>query len=139
AVSVPCDLSAASDKLEQPQNFIYKRIFLNSLMHKVRKKIEDHPQHKGLLKELARVRTIRDFDDLYTAPFHGFGSAKEYYSQSSSLQFIPAIKTPTLIINALNDPFLAPSCHPIKEAGANPAVKFLNPTFGGHIGFLSDP
>lgn len=137
-VSVPCDLSASSMQLEKPQNFVYKKLFLDSLVAKVVGKLDLFAEHQSLLRELKKIRTIRDFDDLYTAPFHGFASAEDYYQKNSSKRFVHKIKVPALLINAQNDPFLAPSCHPVEECGKNPKMTLHLPFFGGHIGFASD-
>jgi predicted alpha/beta-fold hydrolase len=80
---------------------------------------------------------LLDLDNVYTSKAHGFKDALDYYEKSSSLQFLPNIKTPTLIINALNDSFLAPECFPIKEAKNNPNLFLEMPNHGGHVGFIS--
>ena len=79
---------------------------------------------------------MNDFDNTYTSKAHGFKDAEDYYEQSSSLQFLPNIKTPTLIINALNDSFLSAKCYPIKAAKENPHLYLEMPQYGGHVGFV---
>ena len=86
--------------------------------------------------EIKSIKTLRDFDNIYTSKAHGFKDASDYYKQCSSLQFLPNIKTPTLIINALNDSFLSPECYPINEAKLNPNVYLETPKYGGHVGFV---
>ncbi|NND12055.1 MAG: alpha/beta hydrolase, partial [Flavobacteriaceae bacterium] len=66
---------------------------------------------------------------------HGFKDALDYYEKSSSLTFIPEIKTPTLILNATDDSFLSPECFPIQEAEENDSVFLEMPRYGGHVGF----
>ena len=73
---------------------------------------------------------------MYTSKAHGFKDALDYYEKSSSLQFLHNIKTPTLIINALNDSFLSPECYPVKEAKNNANLYLEMPDYGGHVGFI---
>ena len=84
---------------------------------------------------IQKVKTLIDFDDRYTAPLHGFRNAIDYYQQCSSLNFVEAIKTPTLIVNAKNDPFLSEACYPHQMLKKHPFVAFEDPGFGGHVGF----
>ncbi len=81
------------------------------------------------------IKTLKDFDDVYTSKAHGFKNALDYYEKSSCLQFLPNIKIRTLIINALDDSFLSPECYPIKEAKNNPNLYLEMPKHGGHVGF----
>ncbi len=138
AVSTPCDLMASCQKLNQRDNWIYKTRFLNQLIQKVREKNQLFPEQAIPEARIRKVKTIQDFDDLYTAPGNGFKDAADYYAQCSSKQFVPAIQTPTLIITAENDPFLTPECIPREEAAANPHVQLLAPELGGHVGFATD-
>jgi len=137
AISVPCDLSASSDQLARWQNRIYLHRFLRQLVRKVKLKMAQFPMAGIDKRQLASVSTFRDFDNLYTAPYHGFHDAEDYYRQCSARSFIPRIAVPTLVINALNDPFLTESCHAREECAANPRVRLLTPAFGGHVGFAS--
>ncbi len=82
------------------------------------------------------IRTFAQFDGRYTAPLHGFRYAEDYWARSSARQFLPRITVPTLLLNALYDPFLAPECFPFPEARSNPALFLETPKFGGHAGFL---
>ncbi len=88
------------------------------------------------LDGLDAIRTFRDFDDRFTARLHGFADAVAYWSHCSSRRFIPGIRIPTLIVNALNDPFLPDACYPRHQASANPAVTLETPRHGGHVGFV---
>ena len=78
-----------------------------------------------------------DFDDAYTAPIHGFNNAIDYYEKSSSRSFLSNIKVPTLVINAMNDPFLSDECldHSLFESLEH--VYFETPEHGGHVGFVT--
>lgn len=132
--SVPCDLSATEKVIARPTRHIYFQYFMKGLRQKVRTKAELFPGQVSA-KKLKGIWTLRDFDDRYTAPNNGFTDAEDYYTQSSSLQFLPAIKVPTLLVQAKDDPFLAPECFPITEAEANPNLYLEMPKYGGHVGF----
>ena len=138
AVSVPCDLASSAQKLKQLQNRIYLWRFLSQLKVKAEQKAIRHPESNIDLKGLKKAQNFEEFDEIYTAPVHGFDSAKDYYSKSSSKQFIESINVPTLIINAKNDSFLTSECYPIEEAQINPFIELWIPTFGGHVGFATD-
>ena len=88
------------------------------MIDKLKIKQNDFPNDLSS-KELNAIKTLYDFDNIYTARAHGFKDGADYYKQCSSLQFLNNIKTPTLIINALNDTFLSPECYPVKEAKQN--------------------
>ncbi len=135
AVSVPVDLLAGCINICKASNFIYQQNFLKSLKAKVKLKKQQYPDRidLGLLK---KVRTVYDFDDHFTGPIHGFADALDYYTQCSSKQFLSAIDKRTMIINALDDPFLPEECYPYAEASANPNIQLLTPTYGGHVGFV---
>lgn len=136
ALSVPYDLAAGADLLARTRmGKVYNRYFLGSLLQKVRAK-----EHLlgGLvdLEALYRTRTIRAFDDLLTAPVHGFRDADHYYAESSSRIYLGAIRTPTLLLHAADDPFLPAACIPRKAMAEN---RWLHPVVterGGHVGFV---
>ncbi len=133
--SVPCDLSGTERLLARPSRRVYLEYFMIGLKEKVRIKTELFPDQirPGLL---AGIRTLRDFDDRYTAPTSGFSDAADYYANASSLQFLSEIRVPTLLVNARNDPFLTPSCYPEEKAGANANLFLEMPKYGGHVGFV---
>ncbi len=135
AVSVPTDLLAGVHQIMKRSNWLYEQRFLNTLRDKVRKKAAQHPNAYPI-EELKNIKTIYQFDDTYTAPVSGFRDAADYYKQCSSGQFIPALQLPTLIINALDDPFLPKECYPYQQAAANDNVTLLTPKYGGHVGFV---
>jgi len=136
AISVPYDLSAGADALEKGwMARFYTRYFVTSLMNKVRAK---EALLSGLL-DLSRVSddsTIRAFDDVVTAPLHGFADAEDYYRQCSSKEFVARITTPTLLLHALNDPFLPPSAIPQVSVADNPNLTLTVTRRGGHVGFV---
>jgi predicted alpha/beta-fold hydrolase len=137
AVSPSIDLAACADKIRRPDNLLYHRRFLKSLRRRLRHAQRLYPERYGTGR-LRRARSIREFDDLFTAPHCGFRDADDYYARASSLQFIPHIRVPTLILHAADDPFipLEPFRHP--SLAANPHVLLLTPRHGGHVGFVAD-
>ncbi|WP_406683436.1 alpha/beta fold hydrolase [Seonamhaeicola sp. MEBiC1930] len=135
AVSAPCDLYGSCLELHKIKNRPYTIRFLNHLKGRLKNKLEKFPEAMSKEKFNA-IRTLKDFDDLYTSKAHGFQDALDYYKKCSSLQFIPNIKIPTLIINALNDSFLSPECYPVKEAKASKIIYLEMPNHGGHVAFV---
>jgi predicted alpha/beta-fold hydrolase len=134
--SVPCDLKASAKVLTKPSNKLYMKRFLVMLHQKIKQKMKIFPDlidDKGYEK----IKNFKAFDDRYTAPIHGFKNAYDYYEKCSSKPFIPDIKVPTLIINAMNDPFLSEKCYPVKEAKTNKFITLSMPDSGGHVGFVS--
>ncbi len=108
--SVPLNLHTSCEKISRPDNFIYSSRFLKSLKKKV---ISKSMLMKGIdINGIERITTLKDFDDRYTAPLHGFRDAMHYYESCSSLYFLEDIRVPTLIVNAKNDPFLSEDCYP---------------------------
>lgn len=135
AVSVPCDLHASCKELHKLKNKLFHDRFLKDLVNHLKEKQKIFP-NKLSLEEVNSIKTLLDLDNVYTSKAHGFKDALDYYEKSSSLQFLPNIKTPSLIINALNDSFLASECFPIKEAKNNPNLFLEMPNHGGHVGFI---
>lgn len=133
--SVPCDLAGSARRLEAWENTLYMRYFMRGLREKIRTKSLMFP---GLLdtEGLDELNTFFPFDDRYTAPIHGFRDAAEYYRRCSSQQFLHALRVPTLLVQAEDDPFLPSSCYPIEEAAASRALSLLIPRHGGHVGFV---
>jgi hypothetical protein len=82
------------------------------------------------------IRSFRDFDQRFTAPYHGFSSVDEYWDTSSSSKYLAGIKVPTLLISALDDPFLSPTCFPFEAAQGSKHLFFEPTTHGGHVGFI---
>jgi predicted alpha/beta-fold hydrolase len=136
AISVPMDLGGSCDKISKGENLMYSKRFLETLKVKVTRKSWFFPDELPL-KKLDSVKTLRDFDDVFTGPLHGFADAEEYYQVNSSLQFLDQIEVPSLILNAKNDPFLSPSCFPEQLARKLDLVHFEFPKHGGHVGFSS--
>ncbi len=135
AVSVPCMLADASHHLAKISNRMYMHYFMRDLKEKIRKKAQMFPDQIDL-KDLEKMKCFYPFDNKYTGPLHGFRDADEYYSKSSSRQFLPFITIPTLMVQAQDDPFLPESCYPYEEAEQNPHLFLETPRFGGHVGFI---
>ena len=135
AISVPFDLNSAALNLEKGLSRIYQRHLLDKLRNSVRKKAVAHPPPVPL-ENLHELQTFRQFDDRITAPIHGFRDVDDYYTQSSSKQFLKDIRTPTLIIQATDDPFLPAEALPV-ESELSPSVTLELSSKGGHVGFIS--
>lgn len=132
--SVPTDLKASSLHISRWQNKVYLRRFMHSLRQKMRDKAAHLPGQLDLTA-LDELRDFPQFDARYTAPLHGFASADEYYERAASGHYLAGIRVPTLLVNALNDPFLPPGCYPREAARANPFFYLETPAAGGHVGF----
>lgn len=133
AFSTPLDLYTSCLQISKPENFIYANRFVKSLKQKIVRKAAVMP---GLdIQGIESIKSLIAFDDRYTAPLHGFKNAREYYQQCSSINFVPSISIPTLIVNAQNDPFLSEACYPVDLLKNHPFVKFEDPVHGGHVGF----
>ncbi len=136
AISTPFDLAISAHTLEQGFNKIYMARMVRSLKHKTRAKLEQFPNLVDRDALLA-VKTMVEFDDLVTAPLHAFANAQAYWTASSSAQFLPTIKRPTLLINAQDDPLLPAEHLPRPEQINNPFLTMEFPSSGGHLGFIS--
>ncbi|HVO94672.1 MAG TPA: hydrolase [Terriglobales bacterium] len=136
AVSTPLDLVAAANRLDRGlHRFIYTNYFLKYLRPKALAKVTAHDLPFDA-RALRASRTFRQFDDIFTAPIHGFKDAKDYWTRCSSKPWLKNISVPTLILNARNDPFLPESALPSADEVSN-SVTLLFPRDGGHVGFVS--
>lgn len=138
AISPSIDLVAAALTIEQRSNWIYEQSFMRSLRSRMRRKKRLFPELYDI-RGLRRVRTIRDFDERFTARQGGFLNADDYYRRTSSISVIPRIRKPTLIIHAEDDPFIpfAPLRH--SSIQENPHIILLATKSGGHVGFVAAP
>lgn len=136
AVSVPYDLGAGADHLEKSaMGRFYTRLFVKALVQKSMSKAELIAQSCDFERGL-RAQTFREFDDAITAPLHGFTNADDYYQQSSSAQFLPRIRIPTLLLHAEDDPFLPATSIPYSNIAGNPRLQAIICKTGGHVGFI---
>ena len=137
AVSAPIDLASSARALDRRRgNRIYLGRFMRSLAAKVREKAIRFPGEIDPAG-ICDVSSFAEFDDRYTARIHGFRDAEDYWAQSSARQYLPGIRLPALLLNALDDPFLTPESYPFPEAGNNPRLYLEVPASGGHLGFLN--
>ncbi|MFT3799666.1 MAG: alpha/beta fold hydrolase [Burkholderiaceae bacterium] len=136
-VSAPQDLAAGAEALARGFSRLYTRNFLRTLVAKSLAKLDAHPG----LYDADRVRTARtfhEFDDLVTAPLHGFADCHDYWRRSSCKQYLGGVRVPTLVVNALNDPFV-PARILARPDEVAPAVTLDYPAGGGHVGFAAGP
>jgi len=137
AVSAPLDLMAAGFAIDRGVNRIYARHFLATLKPK---SLAIAARFPGLLDpaRIRRARTLYEFDDIVTAPLHGFAGTRDYWTRASSKPWLSAIRIPTLVLNAQNDPFVPASSLP-QSAEVSGAVTLEQPRAGGHAGFARGP
>jgi predicted alpha/beta-fold hydrolase len=138
AVSVPFDLARGSRFLDRGFSRFYQAHFLRSLRRKAIGKSERFP--RAIRPDVVRrARTLYEFDDLVTAPVHGFRDADDYYTRSSSLHFLARVRTPTLLLSARDDPFLPSAVLDEVRALAhqNPSLHLEFVDRGGHVGFIA--
>lgn len=137
AVSVPYDLARSADHIDKGFAKVYQRRFIRSLQSKAIAKLDRFPD-LAPRERIQSIRSMRDFDNSLTAPLHGFRDADDYYSKSSALKWIHHIRVDTLLLSAVDDPFLPSQVLDDVRSVAkeNP---FLNLEFvphGGHVGFV---
>jgi predicted alpha/beta-fold hydrolase len=114
---------------------VYTRMFLNSMKPKALVKLKQHP---GLFNAQAMhaAKDLYDFDNVFTAPLHGFKNTEDYWSRGSAKPHLHRIRIPALVLNALNDPFVPAWCLP-KQSEVGKYVTLWQPAHGGHVGFPS--
>ena len=135
-ISVPIDLNSSSQALQRRENILYNWRFLRTLSKKMYLKHKQFPEDLEI-NSLRFVKKLTDFDEYFTSKINGFKDAQDYYLKASSKKFIPNISKPTLLINAMDDPFLSQSCFPVSEAKKNSNFYLMTPNYGGHVGFIS--
>ncbi|MBM4013461.1 MAG: alpha/beta fold hydrolase [Planctomycetes bacterium] len=145
AVSVPFDLAAGADWTAVGPGRLYAVRLLRELRRKVGRKAgqlaaaaaRDERAARVDLARALRARTFREFDEAYTAPVHGFRDADDYYARSSSAGVLARIAVPTLVVHALDDPFLPAPAVPFAALAANPSLQAWVAPTGGHVGFVT--
>jgi uncharacterized protein len=137
AISTPFDLERGSRHIERGFARVYTRHFLRTLRVKALAKLARDP---GLFDaaRLASARNLYEFDDAVTAPLHGFVDARDYYTRSSSLGYLAAVRRPVLLLNARDDPFLPPEVlDDVSEVASGNRILTVDfPLHGGHVGFV---
>jgi uncharacterized protein len=134
AVSSPIDMAAAGMAIDQGFNWlVYSRMFLRSMKPRALAKWQQYP---GLFDrdKLITARTLFEFDNVFTAPLHGFTNTPDYWARASAKPHLARIRIPALVLNAHNDPFVPGACLP-NAADAGPCVTLWQPAHGGHVGF----
>jgi predicted alpha/beta-fold hydrolase len=134
AISVPFELNKVAQRLQHGLSRLYQAHLLAKLRRSTRAKATRMPM-PVTLEQLDELRTFRAFDDRVTAPLNGFAGVDDYYRRSSSRQYLKHIDTPTLILHALDDPFMTPDCVPGEEELGSGVTLELSRT-GGHVGFV---
>lgn len=135
AISAPLDLTAAGNALDAGFNLIYTHNFLRTMKRKALLKLAQFP---GLYdrEQLLAATTLRAFDNLITAPLHGYRNTDDYWARASSKPWLARIAVPTLVLNARNDPFMPATALPAANE-VSPFVRLEQPAGGGHVGFVS--
>jgi predicted alpha/beta-fold hydrolase len=135
AVSAALDLRAAADRLEAPANRFYQWRFVRSLGDRMRRKARHYPGRYDLGR-LRGMRTVRDYDNRYIAPIFGFLDADDYYERASAIPHVGRVSVPTLLLHSDDDPFVPLTERALRAAGANPRVRIVTTSRGGHVGFV---
>ncbi len=138
AVSPAVDLAESADALHLLRNRIYERRFLKALIERFRRKVALFPR----VYDPARadgLRSLRDFDERVTAFYAGFAGASDYYFRASSARVLESIAVPTLILHALDDPFIRLTSESRAKIADNGAITLIEPEHGGHCAFLAAP
>ncbi|HLW32884.1 MAG TPA: alpha/beta fold hydrolase [Aequorivita sp.] len=134
AISTPLCLKGSLHSLEHFHNWIYRKTFLTKMRKKFKVKMNNFPKEMSV-SNYNKINSLFEFDNIYTAPAHGFKDAFDYYKKNSSLQFLPNIHIPIYILNAENDSFLSPKCYPRQLASKMKNLNLEIPKYGGHVGF----
>jgi predicted alpha/beta-fold hydrolase len=137
AVSPVLELEDCVRALERKSNFAYQWNFVRNLKARMRRKHACFPDRFDLSR-LGRVRTVRQFDAEYTAPFFGFTSAEDYYHRAAALRVVEHIRIPALVITAEDDPFVPVAAFRDPKLTGNPNITLMVTKHGGHCGFLAE-
>jgi predicted alpha/beta-fold hydrolase len=135
AVSPILEIGDCVRALERPGNMLYEWNFVRGLKRRMRRKERFRPGRFDLTR-LDRIRTVREFDDAYTAPFFGFAGADDYYHRASAMRVVDRIGVPALIIAAEDDPFVPASSFLSPNVTGNPNITVMMSRHGGHCGFV---
>ena len=136
AVSPTMHLGMCVEALEHRSNRLYQWNFVRNLKRRMKRKARAWPGRFDLTR-LGSVRTVRDFDEHFTAPHHGFRNAADYYHRASSLRVVDRVRVPTLVVSAADDPFIPPEQFGDPDIAANPRITVHITPHGGHCGFYA--
>jgi len=136
-VSPSVDLQSSTNLIMARRNWLYHRNFVHSLKQRIRKKHDLYPDVYNL-DELPHIRTIRDFDEVFTARANGFADAADYYYRMSSIRVVDKISLPTLMIHSQDDPFIP--IEPLRQSvfAHNPCLQLIATERGGHVAFIAE-
>jgi predicted alpha/beta-fold hydrolase len=135
AVSVPFLLAESARRLDRG----FSRIYQWGLMRSLRRSVSEKRKRMALplrIQDISTLRTFWDFDEHVTAPLHGFAGAEDYYTRSSSRQYLKNIQVPTLIVHSRDDPFMTPAAIP-QDRELSSAIRLETHDNGGHVGFVA--
>ncbi len=138
SVSAPLQLDISANKMNKGLSKFYQAYLLKDLKQQLKKKYNQHDMQSLIKLNKQEIKTLRNFwqfDDVYTAKIHGYESASDYYKKSSAKQYLKDIQTQTLIIHALDDPFMTPEILPSKNGLSKNIILEIYPN-GGHVGFI---
>ena len=135
AVSPILEISECVHALERRENVLYEWNFVRDLKKRMKRKEQVRPGHFDLSK-LAAIRTVREFDDVFTAPHFGFADAEDYYHKASAMRVIDRVSIPALVITAEDDPFVPPTPFRDPAVRSNPHISLRLCRYGGHCGFV---
>src|SRR2546430_5400761 len=137
AVSPIIEIGECTRALERPENILYQWNFVKDLKRRIRRKARLHPGTFDLAA-LARVKTVRAFDQVFTAPHFGFRDAEDYYYRASAMRVVDRIRVPALVITAEDDPFVPSQPFRDPKVTSNPHIDLRVSGCGGHCGFVGE-
>ena len=135
-VSPAVDLGPSADALHEPVNRLYEKKFLRALLQRFRRKVRLFPRAYDP-NQAVGIFSLREFDDKITALYSGFTGADDYYYRAAAARVLDRIAVPTLIVNALDDPFIRITAETRQKIAQNPHITFLESQHGGHCAFLA--
>jgi uncharacterized protein len=137
AVCPSLDLSACADALELRENYLYQRHFVKGLQTRYARKVRMFPDRYSM-NGSGEIRTVREFDDVITAPAFGYRDAEQYYEAAGAKRVVDGVRVPMLMITAEDDPFVPYTMFLAARVERNPAIRFVPTQYGGHCAFISN-
>ena len=137
AVSPIIEISLCTKALERPGNWLYQGNFVRDLKRRMRRKEQCHPGRFDLAR-LNAIKTVREFDESYTAPYFGFRDAEDYYHRASAMRVIDRVRVPALVITSEDDPFVPSAPFHDPKVTRNPHIDLRVCAHGGHCGFVGE-
>ncbi|MCH3881962.1 MULTISPECIES: YheT family hydrolase [Tenacibaculum] len=137
AVSVPIDITTSQVEMNKLKNKLYMQEFMRTMKIKLLEKAEKFPDYTLDKKLLYKATKFRHIEKQFTVPVFGFKNSEDYWEKASCKPYIPKINVPSLLINAKDDSFLSKECYPFEEAENSTLFHFMQPKYGGHVGFIN--